>query len=136
MVCLSGVCWTYGSPFNWSLRARLSPCLPNAFICALSMLVRNNPECARVAERYLHRQESLGLIFPTVSHLHGVLRRHMARQEQAWSHKRQPPPQPVPTNGRKRVPASRLVPVLAAMPPWQLPANAGNEMAEGLCKCN
>lgn len=24
MVCLSGVCWTYGSPFNWSLRARLS----------------------------------------------------------------------------------------------------------------
>lgn len=43
------------------------------------MLVRNNPECARVTDRYLNREESLGLIFPTVSHLHRVLRRHMAQ---------------------------------------------------------
>lgn len=54
-------------------------CLPNAFICALSMLVRNKPECARVTDRYLNREESLGLIFPTVSHLHRMLRRHMAQ---------------------------------------------------------
>lgn len=89
-------------------------CLPNAFICALSMLVRNNPECARVTERYLNRGESSGLIFPTVSHLHGMLRRHMAQQERTGSQQHQktppvrllqpPPLQPQNQNGHKRMP--------------------------------
>lgn len=53
------------------------------------MLVRNNPECARVTDRYLNRGESLGLIFPTVSHLHRMLRRHMAQQGRTGSHQHQ-----------------------------------------------
>lgn len=60
------------------------------------MLVRNDAERARVTERDLSRQESLGLIFATVPHLHRVLRRHMAEEQQTWSHKLQTPTEHVP----------------------------------------